>query len=495
MASIPLSPDAPQVPGNSTEETPELKGFKKIFRPFDKAEWKQFLNWLLIWIVLANIGFATMWFIGAPPRRPEIYAAGAIGLIVRRMPVWVQCVAFLVSMIYSILGFVAGLFNLALGSLIHSIKFFLEINPANSVEYIVGAGLLVTIAALAMWLMRRPKAFNDIRLVLLAILATMTLAKIDGQMGKGMRGHYKRAAVEGTPFVSAQGLAGFAAIPAAGEPKRNLILIMVESLGTPVGNAEMKRMLFARYNTPAIADRFEVKTGNTTYFNSTTAGEMRELCGRWGDYDEVMEEADTSCLPARLAQAGYETRAYHSFTGAFFDRATWYPNIGFQKQQFAEELLARGTRECGGVFPGACDRDVPSLIAQDLKAADKPQFLYWLTVNSHLPVPPGMNLEVDNCETHSAILAADFPMICRQFALWNQMDDAIIREITAADFPETDILIVGDHMPPYYDRHHRSQFAPDTVPYLLLKWKGDGSAKSASDDLVTAQGDSDGADG
>ena len=37
----------------------------------------------------------------------------------------------------------------------------------------------------------------------------------------------------------------------------------------------------------------------------------------------------------------------------------------------------------------------------------------------------------------------------------------------------TDILIVGDHMPPYFDRHDRSQFAPDRVPWLLLKWKGD----------------------
>jgi hypothetical protein len=31
-------------------------------------------------------------------------------------------------------------------------------------------------------------------------------------------------------------------------------------------------------------------------------------------------------------------------------------------------------------------------------------------------------------------------------------------EIAASDFPEADILIVGDHMPPYFDRHHRTQF-------------------------------------
>ena len=486
MASVPYSAEVPQ-------GAPELKGFARLFRPFDPVEWKQFLNWLLIWIVLANIGFATMWLVGAPPRRPEIYAAGAIGLIVRRMPVWVQCVAFLVAMIYSLLGFIAGLFNLALGSLLYSVKFFLEINPANSVEYIAGAGVLLGITCLAMWLMRRPKAFDDIRLVLLAIFATMTLAKTDGFMGQGMRGHYKREAVAGTPFESARNFANFAVVPAAGEPKRNLILIVVESLGQPVGNAEMDRLLFARYNTPAIAERFALSKGTTTYFNSTTAGEIRELCGRWGDYYDVLEQSDAGCLPARLAKAGYETRAYHSFAGEFFERSTWYPNIGFQKQQFAADLLARGVRECGGVFPGACDRDIPALLAKDLKAAEKPQFLYWLTVNSHLPVPPGMNLEVDDCKAHSAILAANFPMICRQFAIWNQLDDALIREITAADFPESDILIVGDHMPPYFDRHHRSQFAPDRVPYLLLQWKGAEPAASTDKPEMAAKAGENGA--
>jgi hypothetical protein len=27
-------------------------------------------------------------------------------------------------------------------------------------------------------------------------------------------------------------------------------------------------------------------------------------------------------------------------------------------------------------------------------------------------------------------------------------------------------------MPPYFDRYDRRQFAPDRVPWLLLRWKG-----------------------
>lgn len=459
-----------------------------LLRPIARDEWRKFANWALIWLILANVVFASMWFIGAPPRRPEIIAAGALGLIVRNAPVWVRIVAFIAAMAYSVLGFIAGLFNLAITSMLHSLRFFLEINPSQSLEYIVGGCFLVGVCGIAIWRMRKPQGFSEIRLVLLAIGITLALAKFDGLMGHGMRGHYKRAADVETPFVSASHLSGFDAATVA--PKRHRMLIMVESLGAPVGNEDMERLLFARFHSPAVTNRYELSTGETTYYNSTTAGEIRELCGRWGDYYDVMERVDKGCLPAKLAEAGYETRAYHSFTGAFFDRAKWYPNIGFQKSSFAEQLFERGARECGGVFPGACDRDVPALLAKDIKAAQKPQFIYWLTVNSHLPVPPGMNLDVDRCERISPSLAENYPMICRQFALWDQMDSAIIKGITAGDFPETDILIVGDHMPPYFDRHHRSQFAPDRVPWLLLKWKGE-SPKTPDTTEIVKTGDRD----
>ncbi|MBX7458635.1 sulfatase-like hydrolase/transferase [Qipengyuania sp. 1NDH17] len=452
------------------DTAPSGKGSRKgPFASVERHEWRQFANWALVWLVLANLAFAMMWFVGAPPRGGEIMAAGALGLLVRNTPIAVRGLCFLAVMTYSVVSFIAGLFNLSVFSLLHSIRFFAEIKPTQSLDYIAGACLLLAIIILALWALRRPQGFTNIRLVLLAILATVALGQVDKAMGHGMRGHYARAADASTPFSSATRNAGV--VPAALDGERHLMVIMVESLGTPVGNEDMSNLLFARYNDARVTNRFALSRGQTTYFNSTTAGEVRELCGRWGDYHEVLDKADDSCLPARLARAGYETRAYHSFTGAFFDRTQWYPNIGFQHQQFAEELAGRGARECGGVFPGVCDRDVPALLARDLKAADKPQFVYWLTVNSHLPVPPGMNLDVDRCERISPALAEDYPMICRQFALWDQMDRAIIAEITAADFPATDILIVGDHMPPYYDRHHRSQFAPDRVPWLLLKWK------------------------
>jgi len=440
-----------------------------LLAPVAVGEWRSLGNWLLVWVVLANAGFAPMCFIGAPPRGPAILLPGAFGLVVRGRPRWLQFAAFCGVTAFSLLSFVAGLFNLSITSLLHSLKFLIEMDPAQSAEYLAGAAVVAILACLAWLVLRRPQAFADTRLMLIAIAAVALLAGADWTMGLGMRGHYNRAAAAGAPFSSAVGESGFAA--AAG--KRNLLVVMVEALGQPEGNPEMERLLFARYRSPEVARRFTLETGATTYYASTTSGEVRELCGRWGDYYELLDRRDDGCLPAQLRAKGYETSAYHSFTGEFFERATWYPHIGFDRRVFAPELVAEGLRECGGVFPGACDRDVPRVLAERLKQAQKPQFVYWLTLNSHLPVPPGRNLDVGHCERVSATLAAEFPMICRQFAIYDAIDAALVREITAPDFPPTDILLVGDHMPPYFDRHSRSQFAPDRVPWLLLRWKGE----------------------
>jgi hypothetical protein len=450
---------------------------ERYSNPITRDQWPLFANWLLVWVVIANAGFAAMWIIGAPPRWQEIVVTGIAGLIVRGRAIWLQLATFVAATVFSLFSFVSGLFNLSIYSLFYSLRFFTEIRPTESKEYIIAGLLVVALMAVAARLVRRPQHFTDLRVIAVAFSVVILTAQFDKWMGYGMRGHYKREASADAPFSSASGNAGFVASAPTG---RHLMIVMVESLGTPVGNAEMERLLFKRYNTPEVARRFELSTGTTTYYNSTTAGEVRELCGRWGDYYELLERRDDGCLPARLRAKGYETTAYHSFIGSFFERDKWYPNIGFERQLFAPDLFERGVRECGGVFPGACDRDVPALLAEHLRKADKPQFLYWLTVNSHLPVPPGLNLEVDNCEKVSPVLARDYPMICRQFAIWDAVDIALVREIMADDFPPTDILIVGDHMPPYFDRSHRSQFAPDNVPYLHLRWKGDEVAAPAS---------------
>ncbi|MEZ5710191.1 MAG: sulfatase-like hydrolase/transferase [Blastomonas sp.] len=448
-------------------------------------EMRRFLNWVLVWIILANAGFMLLWLVGAPPRHIEILTIGFVGLIARRMPYPVRALAFVGVMAFAILCFIGGLFNLSFSSLVYSFKFFAEINPSNSIEYIIVACAVAVVLGAALWFLRRDTVFERTSLVVAAAAMVGGLAGADIYMGKGMRGHYKREAPVGAYFESATQKTGFAG---RADGQRHLVLIIVESLGVPKDNPEMARLLFTDLKIPAVEARYEMSEGTSLYYNSTTAGEVREMCGRWGDYYDLLDRKDDGCLPAQLAAKGYETRALHSFIGSFFERSTWYPNIGFQQTEFDKTLVKNGALTCGGVFPGACDRFVPQMIASKLKAADKPQFLYWLTVNSHLPVPPGLNLNVDNCARISPELARDFPMICRQFSIFHDIDTALAKEITAADFPEADILIVGDHMPPYFDRHHRTQFDPEHVPWLYLKARDRSSGPADSTGRLVQSG-------
>lgn len=427
-------------------------------------------NWLLVWVVLANIGFSLLYFVGSPPLVGGIVVFGVLGLVVRSLPFAAQIFAFVAGLGYAGVSVLSSLFNLPITSLSRSIVFISELNAFNSMEYIgIGIGLISLVVAACLAL-RRPTHFTDLHAVLVAFAAVALLALVDVYMAYGTGGHYRRLVSEGEPFSSAMSGAGLP--EASGAAPRHLLVVMVESLGAPVDNPELSRLIFARYNSPAVRERFDVKSGTTIYYGSTTSGEIRELCGRWGDYYDLVDRKDAACLPARLARDGYETSAYHSFAGEFFDRVSWYPNIGFDNLVFKDDLSKGGAETCGGVFPGVCDRDVPRQLAQRLKSAEKPQFIYWLTVNSHLPVPEQNNLDVENCARVSPKLAADFPMICRQVAIWDSVDAAIVKEITAADFPPTDILLVGDHMPPYFDRKSRVQFAPDRVPWIMLKWRG-----------------------
>lgn len=442
------------------------------------ADLKRFGNWLLIWVVLANAGFIALWFSGAPPRHMEIVYAGLIGLVVKRFPFVVQFLSFVGITVYSTLLFIGGLFNLNLASLIYSLQFFAEIKPANSIDYIAGAVGIVGMMALAWKLLKRDTNFSRPLLIAGAAGLFVSLAAVDLWMGQGMRGHYFRAAPAGAVFNSATGDSGFAT---RADGKRHLVLIVVEAMGLPKDNPEMSKLLFAPLtDNPAVAARYDFKRGAVPYYNSTTAGEIRELCGRWGDYYDLVDRKDDSCLPTKLANKGYATLAMHSFTGSFFKREDWYPNIGFQRREFGKDMQKAGAEKCGGVFPGACDRQIPKQIAAKLKAADKPTFLYWLTLNSHLPVPAGLNLNADNCERVSPLLKAEFPQICRQFAIYTDIQTALASEITAGDFPDADILLVGDHMPPYFDRHHRTQFDPAHVPWLYLRRKDGADSSIAS---------------
>jgi len=431
---------------------------------------RQLGNWLLCWVILPNAGYAALWLVGGPPRAWPILITGVIGILINRAPFAVRCAVWLAALLISALDFISALFNLHVSQLLVSSRFLSEMNVSASIEYIVaGAGVMVT--AVAGWrLLRRPAGLVDFRKFVIAALAVVLAILADATVTGWHGTSYNRTADPGAAFQSG---AAASDLRRSATGSRHVVLIMVEAMGQPVDLA-MRRRLLDIWARPDVRAAYTVESGETPFYGSTTNGEMRELCGRWGDYSEVMRKRDARCLPAMFAAKGYRTQAWHSFSGAYFDRAEWYPRIGFQSMTFGPDLIKRGAGRCPGVFAGACDRDVPRQMAAALKAASEPTFLYWLTVNTHLPIPADARLRTERCDRFDAALYDAAPMTCRLLQSFDQTGGALAREITAADFPDADILIVGDHLPPFLERSNRNLFKPDRVPWIMLRAKARG---------------------
>jgi hypothetical protein len=442
--------------------------------PRRTAEARAFCTWLVCWIVLPNLPYLPITLMGGPPRFSEILVCGIVGLVVRRAPYWLRVMAYFGLVAHLLISFIARMFNMAVAMIASVIGLMFDLNLAASPEYLGGAALLTVTCVLALWLLRRPADLSGTAWTAAAVAATLTFAAADFALSRDTMGSYTRLAPEDAPFTSASSQADLLKLA---DGRTNVMLVVVEAMGQPTDPA-LRRKLAAMWDRPELADRFEIMHGETAFYGSTTSGEVRELCGRWGNYPEILQD-DPGCLPAVLAKRGYRTTSYHSFVSDFFDRERWYPLIGIQHSVFGPELVARGAQVCKNVFPGACDRDVAGLLAKELAQANGPQFVYWLTLNSHLPVVANRQLGTENCRQLGPALDEELPMVCRLFALWQQTADALMAEVSRPDFPPTHILIVGDHMPPFTHQGSRLQFDPAHVPWVLLRYK-DTQSLSAS---------------
>jgi len=92
-----------------------------------------------------------------------------------------------------------------------------------------------------------------------------------------------------------------------------------------------------------------------------------------------------------------------------------------------------------------------------------------VTLNSHLPVIEDASLGTVDCQLGGEALAAESPLLCPLFTVHHRLADAISRMAMDPALPPTDILIVGDHMPPFFAREARMNFDPAHVPWVLLK--------------------------
>lgn len=422
-------------------------------------------RWCLYWLLLPNIIVIVMWPIGGPPMGRPIFVAGLLALAFSQMrSLLLRRMAVAVLGLGITFEYIVNSFNLEAMRIDAASEFLKNAKPLASAEYLAGLVVLCAALALAVRGAGRVQHFARPSNWIFAICAILGMMQIDAVATVATSNTYKGLPPEGTPFASGVESGGLAQ---PGPARRHLVVIVVEALGIPTFE-EGKRLFAADWDRPAWRGRYEVASGKVAYFGSTTNGEIRELCGAFANFDGF-DFAHADCLPRRYSKAGYDTLAIHAFEGGFFDRRAWWPRAGFARTEFAPDLVRGGARKCGGMWPGACDVDIAAQIGQRLKSASRPQFIYWVTLNSHIPVLAGATPGLAGCEDGAAPLAHASLLQCRLFQAHHDIAEAISALAMDPALPPTDFLIVGDHMPPFMRRNERLDFDGYNVPWIVLR--------------------------
>jgi hypothetical protein len=256
---------------------------------------------------------------------------------------------------------------------------------------------------------------------------------------------------------------------ALAQPSINVALIIVESWGQIDGAPQLTKALTAPLLSPAIGARYNIAIGSVPFHGSTTNAELRELCGVQTSYRDLFDIPRPTCLTDEMARHGYEITGMHGFHGDMFDRKSWWPLVGIQKSVFLDDFQ-RSTRIsiCGTAFPGLCDSDLVTAMGNRL--TNSKQFVYGLTINSHLPLARSSDWDgVLRCSTLPVPLHAE---PCALAQKWRRVFAAVAANALRPDIRPTQFVIVGDHSPPLLGTGGES-FSALQVPYIILTPRSD----------------------
>lgn len=256
-------------------------------------------------------------------------------------------------------------------------------------------------------------------------------------------------------------------------PKR-LLLVLVESWGVPRNEKELTYQL----NTLLRSGIEPVNSGSIKQTGGTIAGELRELCKLASSkiYFDDLGAAATECWPYRLQQEGYVTTAIHAASSSMYRRNEWYPSIGFKHNHFMQNY-PKQARRCYS-FPGLCDVELASFVADTLTVNEK-SFVYWMTLNSHLPYdkrdlqkPPSTDCTVLGLKEES--------QRCVHYSLIQELFASLADVLVQPKLQGTEVVLVGDHQPPFFNMTDRDAFLPGAVPFIHIRITTKGDSQKAN---------------
>lgn len=433
------------------------------------AAWRGWLSNSTFMLCIAGIALpnalslvALVGGIGAPPRTSAIIAYATLAVVARITAPLVIVILYLAVAAYDAISTLALLFNLAPSEIGLALHLSSELKLFQSPFYLVMAASLIVLlgANIAFFTLKRDALRRGNASLLMGVAALFAMTDFVANTSP----HYQFGTLfgAGKPVDSAVDTSGFRTVLSSSKPQR-VLLVVVEALGH-FADPQKQALLLQSLRAPALLEHYKVSSGTTTYYGSTTAAEMRELCDTREPYQALIDGKAITCLPAQMAARGYRTVGIHNFTGAFFEREQWYPKLGFQERIFGEALAGRTQRRCGGPFRGVCDQDVIPVIAKTLQDARQPTFVYWMTLSTHVPIAPHEGTPRFDCgQNRGAIGQVD---VCYMTEMWFDLLQSLAR--LTADIPPTEILMVGDHAPPLWSKAGRQLFTPGKVTWVRL---------------------------
>jgi phosphoglycerol transferase MdoB-like AlkP superfamily enzyme len=249
----------------------------------------------------------------------------------------------------------------------------------------------------------------------------------------------------------------------------NLVLVLVESWGDTL-DPGLQNSLIQPYLGADLSAKYSVTSGSVPFHGPTLAGEGRELCGNTLGFGLLSASVAQlkDCLPTKLGARGYHSTSVHGFSAGMFRRHEWYGRMGFDEMWFRDELEREGLPLCRGPFPGICDAAIADWVGKRLQRnSDSPQFIYWVTLNSHLPVPLS-NLVKDAPSCAGLPAAEKSRPICSWYQLIFNVHRSVAEVAMRSTARPTIFVIVGDHAPPFPSGDLRKQFSQEVVPYVVL---------------------------
>ena len=406
--------------------------------------------------------------IGTPQRFTPIVAYLVVALLARHLSPASVVASYFVVLTYDLASTTSRMFGLSFLEMFSVLQFASEVKVFASMMYaVIALGIIVSTVAALTLLIRERASVRQARLLGPLVVATV-LSVVEVSVNSMPHYHFGSAFAAGQPFSSALKDSGFEAKLNQGHAQRTVMVVMVEGLGV-LENPALQGVIDSPFAQSEIMARYDVSRGETAYFGSTTAAEMRELCATRNPYQNVMGRPQPACLPAKMAAQGYRTLSVHGFSERMFDRVDWYPNIGFDENLFAHDFALLGLTQCGAVFIGACDTAIVDQLGAIIQQSQTPLFLYWLTLNTHIPIVPGQHSGGVDCQG-GGIFGEEG--VCDLAGMWFDLFEGVAQLAMADANPAMDILIVGDHAPPLWSRKQRALFKPGVVPWVLLSAKG-----------------------